>query len=243
MGKKEPENNNNDPFLFRLANYGAMSLAVAAAMTARPAQAAIIASPDNLNVSTSSTGNMWFGFTPSTPAATNVVFSFGLYRTSFRSSKVAYFEWGNNIGANVLANSTGYAVRLAAGNIVGSIAPAGDAFTNYAPIARTFTSFYYSSSSSSLYSLAQRKFAATLGEPFYLGLELTGGANPLFGWAEVQLDPNTFDVNLIQFAYQDDGSAIVTGDIGEVPEPASIYLVALGAIGMAAYKRRQRKRA
>src|SRR5262249_53331707 len=133
---KRPANaNSNTSFASRLTNYGGMSLAIAAAMSAKPAKAGVITS-GTLNVATNSTGGVWFWFLPSTPTSTTKnAYSFGLSRVSFffprGSSRTARF--GGTANAQVLLGLSNYAAQLGAGVFVG---PSG-IFGANATIART----------------------------------------------------------------------------------------------------------
>jgi hypothetical protein len=75
----------------------------------------------------------------------------------------------------------------------------------------------------------------------YLGLEVLQAATPEYGWADIVVHPN-FTVTLDSFALQTSGASLTTGETGlaPTPEPASILLLALGAAGIAAYRRKRK---
>jgi hypothetical protein len=76
------------------------------------------------------------------------------------------------------------------------------------------------------------------GTRAYLGLKFDDSGTPLYGWADVQM--NAYDsITLFGYAYQDDGAPIHVPDIGTIPEPSTLALLALGAAGVAALRRRR----
>jgi len=79
----------------------------------------------------------------------------------------------------------------------------------------------------------------------YIGFEFgpTGVSNPQFGWAEVTIAPGSATID--SWAYQTSPNTPIQA--GQVPEPAQsaagLGLLALGAAGVSAYKRRRQKAA
>ena len=77
----------------------------------------------------------------------------------------------------------------------------------------------------------------------YLGLRFTVGGNTFYGYASLSIigyaDPNTPDAFILHSIAYDNtpNTAIVAG---AVPEANSLGLVALGGIGLAAYRQRRR---
>ncbi|MGA2052311.1 MAG: hypothetical protein ABSH19_03260 [Opitutales bacterium] len=80
-----------------------------------------------------------------------------------------------------------------------------------------------------------------------IGFRFTEGGNTYYGWANITI--STSGVTFNEWGYNaDPGAAIPAGeDAGPVPEPAQssagLGLLALGAAGVSAYKRRRQKTA
>lgn len=129
----------------------------------------------------------------------------------------------------------------------------------------TFTTLSGSLQSSK--KLKKEKMAGpwpTDGSFAYLGVTFDIGGVSKYGWVEVSattpfdletpssdavlksasVDPlgSVSTITVEQWAYQDDGSGIVVGDLGSttVPEPSSLALFALGAAGIAAVRARRK---
>jgi hypothetical protein len=84
------------------------------------------------------------------------------------------------------------------------------------------------------------------GTKGYLGVKFTAGTDGLVnGWIDVSFSADQSSITLYDFAYQSDGSAILAGDTGAIPEPAATTaLAALLAGSVVLYaKRRQPQQA
>ena len=82
----------------------------------------------------------------------------------------------------------------------------------------------------------------------YVGVRFTlpGNGYETFGWVEVQKYDGGGSLGeanqgrVLGYAYQTDGSPIRAGDIGQVPEPGTLLLLASGCAGVVAMRRRKR---
>ncbi len=83
------------------------------------------------------------------------------------------------------------------------------------------------------------------GHTGYLGLvALNSSSNYVFGWAKIHLGSgsNAYDPTLIAWGYNDvPGDTAYAGGT-PAPEPSSLLLLASGAAGLAAYRRRAKQR-
>lgn len=76
----------------------------------------------------------------------------------------------------------------------------------------------------------------------YIGFQFNS-SSPLYGWARIEIDLGNAGVGdetltIAEWAYEDSGGDIL---VGAVPEPSSFALMAAGAAGVLAWKRRRRK--
>jgi PEP-CTERM motif len=77
--------------------------------------------------------------------------------------------------------------------------------------------------------------------PGFVGFRFDGGSGFQYGWARLNMDGapgNTF--TLVDYAWADLGDQINTG---QVPEPGSLALLAVGAAGLLAWRKRRAKAA
>jgi len=75
----------------------------------------------------------------------------------------------------------------------------------------------------------------------FIGFRFNGGGGMQFGWARITMDGapgNSF--KLVDYAWGDAGTQIATG---QIPEPGSLALLAIGAAGLLAWRRQRAKTA
>jgi PEP-CTERM motif len=224
-----------DALQSRLASYGSMSIALAASAFAPKAQASIILTTLNPELTTPDNGYIFFnlssgsaGTSATEPLASHPGSFFFSNLKSGLAQKAKLFGFSStgipNPVSNAFAVSPGRSfassvARLGPGDLVGS-------------------QLGFALGLPSLASNAVHPFGHfnSLGEGF-VGLRFLDNGTFFYGWADIVLNGD-YTVSLKSFAFDDEGNLIAAGDTGpEVPEPASILLMALGATGVAAYKR------
>jgi hypothetical protein len=236
-------------FLFekRLAKYGTMSMALAA--VGAPQASGSVVSYLGPSV-TDSSGNPVF-FNPLTGSidTTPATGDYELILSNGDLAKLVVFNGSSSLNAGSLrkfaiqpldfsdSTQASSAARLPFGASVGP--------------ARKFNSFLGTLAEQSVHLSSHNNFSGpfghfnSAGNPVsgYLGLEVLQGGTPEYGWASIVVNPD-FSVTLDSFALQTSGAGLTAGDTGPAPpttpEPASILLLALGAAGIAAYRRKRK---
>lgn len=230
----------------RLATYGTMSLALAAVSAPQAAKAGLLyysfapgaevatgGSPDNtiyFNVLTGVTGDVSgagdFELTVDSEGLAARIEAIG--------GKFAISPWSH---PHTSALSTS-AARLPYGATIGLGLPFVSLPFN------TLARATLIATSMGSHSYPAGHFNPTSGDGSgYLALEAVQGETPEYGWADITVSVEGTGINSIysialnSFALQTDGSSLTAG---AGPEPASILLLALGAAGIAAFRRKRK---
>jgi len=199
----------------RLASYGAMSLAVASGVLAGPAHAASFLYTDTSSwpLNSTATGTVYFnpatgGYGHSSTAAFKL-----FHQTGTHSSGSRLIIWGIASGAGV-AGTTNLATKFG----VSSAVSAGHAA-------------FFGIERLEFSSSGNHRGNFNTGDDAYVGLFLNGH----YGWARVSISSG-YQAQLLGFEYQTGAGSPATGS--DVPEPSSLLLLAMGAAGIAAYRRK-----
>ena len=152
-------------------------------------------------------------------------FQFDVFAGSTSSSTSAYVRAAGNNG--IFATSTGfsaYAQALEGSQSVGTGTGSSTNLNGHAVLTSSGSFGNFGGST-----------------PRYLGLRFnaTGGnaSGFVYGWARVAV-PNPGEIRIYDFAYEDSGAPIHVPN--EVPEPSTLLLMASGAAGLLALRRRRK---
>jgi len=225
----------------RLAAYGTMSLALAAVSAPQAAKAGIVFYAFSPGAEVATAGDpVYFNVLTD---VTGVASGAGDFELSVDSvAPVARIE---AIGGNFAVSAWGHpnstsatsAARLPFGATIGS----GLKFTAN-PLIGTLARATAVATSMGSNAFPFGHFNPTSGDTSgYLALDAVQGGRTEYGWADIEVsvagsgNSAIYDVTLNSFALETDGSSLTAG---EGPEPASILLFALGAAGIAAFRRK-----
>ena len=98
----------------------------------------------------------------------------------------------------------------------------------------TGTNFYGNMAYTS-FNLGYGSFAGTSDK--YLGVRFDIGGNTHYGWIQVQVPADVTFATITGYAYEDVADAQITA--GAIPEPGSLALLAIGAAGLAAWRKKR----
>ena len=110
---------------------------------------------------------------------------------------------------------------------VGEMIDGNSSFTNDHSSSLFFYRYYYSSASA----------APSWGEGSYLGFVSNSDGDNYYGWLEVTWDQGTKTFQILSGAYESEANL---GILVGIPEPSSLALLAAGAAGVAALRRRKK---
>lgn len=236
----------------RLAGYGTMSLAIAAAVAPNANASAISWSP---GVTTPLGGGIYFNVVTGETTVVNsnslepgsLDGEFALENLSAPPSFVQDFFLGSANNKFAVSPATSNpaslspyptsAARLAVNTMIGP----GLAFDNPELLTSSgggsFRNNVFPSLASNFGDFGQWNDLGT----GYLGLTFDIGSQTDYGWAKITVNAD-YTVTLDAIGYDDTGNAIAAG-AADAPEPNSLLLMALGAAGLAGYRRKQSAKA
>lgn len=209
----------------RLAVYRSMSLALAAVSMPAAAQAGSIAYTANLTTGNGQGGAIYFnpetGYAGVTAQSSHDFELLTSVQGSNGSLGHAYIEAGpdNAANGNEFAMSGSSVARLNLGASIGPVLKFSSAFGTLAD--------------NSSPAFGQWNPAPESG---VVGLEMPSGDSYVYGWADITVNSD-YTITLTGLGSGDPGETVVA-DLA-TPEPASIVLLALGAAGIEAWRRKK----
>lgn len=214
----------------RLASYGVMSLAIAAATAggSQPAFAGTVQPP----LSTTTTGQVFFSMGGRADTNWFSAADFGLIQTSSQAFFAAFVDRAflaapvNGVSLPAVLDS-GIQIGTA-GQILGT-GPSGLKFV-------TANQTLAAAGGNGLWFPASQR-----NQPHYVGLRFDVSGSPHYGWAQIQVGTD-YNISLLAFSGElYSANTPIAAGAAPTPEPASALLLALGAAGLAAYRCKCRK--
>lgn len=222
--------NNNRPGLEkRLTAYGSMSLALAAVSMPAANAASIEWVPD---VTTSVNTPLYFDLQSGNVGGPGLLSSFDLLTQQNGPALRAFlFAKGSQFNASSV---NGNAFAITVGSSIAKLIP-GESVVGPELNFGTLFGTLASNAQPPATPFGQWNDTPDAGG---VGLSIVRGGDTYYGWADIIVNPD-YTITLSAFGYDDTpGESGIAG--GAVPEPSSIELLALGAAGIAAYRRRRK---
>jgi hypothetical protein len=246
MKKKSRNIRSESGFEKRLATYGMMSVALAAIAVPQTAKAGavewtagITTTPDlpaiyfTMNLPDATIGTAYLGSSLVSPEAD----TFKLWMNKSNAITEARFSVNSNRSLFFVASNSAVARMSQSAKIGPGLG------LSFLPKLSFRSSLNTSVFVSNLNTLAGNGFAQSgnwksNGNPGVVGFEVVQSGNTYYGWADISVDPTTYEITLNSYGVDTTPNETVTANTGATPEPSSIVLLTLGAAGIAAWRRK-----
>lgn len=220
----------------RLATYGSMSLALAAVAAPQAAKANVV-SYFGPSVTDSVGSDIYFNLLTGTLDASPVAGDFQLVDSSSHLARISVVD-SAHVSAKFAASLVDFsesspgssAARLVQNALIGGV---GMKFSTLNGTLAQATLV----PSANFYPFGHFNSPDGGDVSGYLGLEVLQNGTPEYGWADLVVHSD-YTVTLNSFALDPSGAPIEAG-VG-TPEPSSVLLLAMGAAGVALYRRKRK---